>query len=167
MIMLVDNDRQSRKFIDDFIKIQTYKREFILYVLLHCIICSQMRREKRKHRLIFIDDTLISRRCWIDFSRCFRVHNRFVVSNDIQSFFLARFDVALKASRRMLIFAVDAFFMIVYCFAFVERMLVCTKITFNVVTTSFADVIVLLTTKALLEFAFFFKIFACSMKVVI
>ncbi len=95
------------------------------------------------------------------------MHDRFDVSNDIQSLLLTRFDVALKTSRRMFIFVINAFFMIVYCFAFVEKMLVCTKITFDVVTTSFADVIVLLTTKALLEFAFFFKIFAYSMKVIV
>ncbi len=85
------------------------------------------------------------------------MHDRFVVSNDIQSFLLVRFNDALKTSRRMLFFAVDAFFMIVYCFAFVERMLVRAKITFDVITTSFVDVIVFLTTKALFEFAFLFQ----------
>ncbi len=95
------------------------------------------------------------------------MHDRFVISNDIQSLLLARFDDALKASRRILFFAIDAFFMIVYCFAFVEKMLVRAEITSDVVTTNFVDVIVLLTTKALFEFALFFKVFACSMRVVI
>jgi hypothetical protein len=95
------------------------------------------------------------------------VYDRFVVLNDIQSLFLARFDDALKTSRRIFFFAVDAFFMIVYCFAFVRKIFVRAKITFDVVAISFADIIVFLTAKALLEFAFFFEVFACSMRIIV
>jgi hypothetical protein len=157
MITLVDDNWQSRKFIDDFVEIQTHESKLILCVLLRSIICLWTRRDEWDHLLFFVNDAQIIRWFWIDFSRCFRVHKRLVVLNDIQSLFLARFNDALKASRRMLFFAVDAFFMIVYCSAFVRRMLVRAEITFDVVTTSFADVIVLLITKALLKFAFFFQ----------
>jgi hypothetical protein len=91
------------------------------------------------------------------------VHNRFVVSDFVQFILLQRFDVALKASRRVLFIAVDALFVIVYRFAFVEEMFVCAKFAFYVVTTSFADVIIFLTVKALLDSALFFEIFADSM----
>ncbi len=115
----------------------------------------------------FIDDVSMIDHQIVDDARCLRVRDEFVVSNVFQFLFFLRFDDALKASRRMFFFAVDAFFMIVYCFAFVRKMLVRAEITFDVVTTNFVNVMILLTTKALLEFALFFKIFACLMKVVI
>jgi hypothetical protein len=91
------------------------------------------------------------------------VHDQFVVSNVVQFLLLLRFDVALKASRRVLLVAIDAFFVIVYNFALIEKMLVCTKIAFYIVATDFVNVIVFLTMKALFNSAFLFEIFASSM----
>jgi hypothetical protein len=83
MITLVDDNRQSRKSIDDFVEIQTHENELILCVLLRSIICLWMKHDEWNHRLFFVDDAQIIRRLWIDFSSCFRVHDQFVVSNDI------------------------------------------------------------------------------------
>jgi hypothetical protein len=91
------------------------------------------------------------------------MHDRLVVSNVVQFLLLLRFDVALKASRRVLFVAVDTLFVIVYCFAFVREMIMCAKIAFYIIATSFTNVIVFLTMKALLNSAFFFEIFASSM----
>ncbi len=86
----------------------------------------------------FIDDASMIRYQIVDDARCLRVHDRFAVSDVVQFLFFLRFDVALKASRRMLLIAVDAFFMIVNRFVFVEEMIVCAKFAFCVVATNFA-----------------------------
>ncbi len=77
------------------------------------------------------------------------------------------FDVALKISCRVFFVAIDAFFMIVYNFAFVEKMFVYAKFAFYIIATNFADVFVFLTMKTLLNSAFFFEIFAYSMRIIV
>ncbi len=53
---LVDDNRQNKKPIDDFVEIQTHESEFILCVLLRSIICLWTRRDEWNHRLFFVDD---------------------------------------------------------------------------------------------------------------
>jgi hypothetical protein len=57
----------------------------------------------------FIENVSMIRHQIVDDARCLRVHDRFVVSDVVQFLFFLRFDVALKASRRVLLLAVDAF----------------------------------------------------------
>jgi hypothetical protein len=122
-----------------------------------------VKRLEREYELRFVCAASIVQRRSVNLSRSLHVYDRFVVSDFVQFLLLLRFDIALKASRRVLLVAVDAFFVIVYRFAFVEEMFMRTKFAFYIVATNFADVIVLLTMKALLNSAFFFEIFASSM----
>ncbi len=107
--------------------------------------------------MLFLNVALIVRYQIIDLARSFRVYDRFIVLNVVQFFFLLRFDVALKVSRRIFFIAIDAFLIIVYRFAFVEEMFMCAKLAFYVIAINFVDVFVFLTMKTLLNFTFFSK----------
>ncbi len=67
----------------------------------------------------------------------------------------------------MFFFAIDIFFVIVYDFAFVEKMIVSAKITFDVIATNFVNMIVFLTMKVLFDFAFFFEVIAYFIKIIV
>ncbi len=95
------------------------------------------------------------------------MHERLIVLNRVKFLLLFLFNVALKVSRRMLVDAVNTFFVFVECSAFERKMLARTKIAFLIISTDFVDVIILLTLKALFDSAFFFEIFADLMRVIV
>ncbi len=167
MIFSICNNRQNEKFVDDFVKIQTHKNEFILCVLLSCVLRLYVKLFEREHELRFVCAASIIHWRSVNLSRSLHVYDRFVVSDFVQIFLFLRFDIALKASRWVFLVAVDALFVIVYRFVFVEEIFMRTKFAFYIVASDFSDVIVFLTVKVLLNSAFFFEIFANSMWIIV
>jgi hypothetical protein len=161
------NWKKNEKFINVFVQIKIHHCEVILRALLCRKIHRLLKRSERTH-LRDLDDvkSIFNRRCFI-ICRCFEVHERLVVSYRVEFLLLLRFNVALKASRRMLVDAVNTFSVFIECSAFERRMLARAEIAFLIVSTNFVDMIILLTSKALFDFTFLFKIFANSMRIVV
>ncbi len=93
-------------------------------------------------------------------SRRFDVQNRFIFSYDVQSAFLRRFYVALKALNRMLVFAVNAWSMIdrdttIFCWIFLSALF-----AFFRIFACLVHMIISLIFKTLLYTTFFLEVFA-------
>jgi hypothetical protein len=167
MIAFIMNWRKNEKFINVFVQIEIHHCEVILRVLLCRKIHRLLKCNERAHLRNLDDVKSISCRRCVFICRCFEMHERFVVSNRVKSLFLLRFDVALKALSKMLVHAINTFFVFVECSAFEQRMFARVEIAFFIVSTDFVDVIIFLTSKALFDFAFLFEIFANSMRVIV
>jgi hypothetical protein len=167
MIALIMNRKKNEKSIYVFVQIEIHHCEIILRVLLCRKIYRLLRRSEQTH-LYDLDDVklIFCRRC-VFVWRCFEMHERFIVLNYVEFLLFLCFDVALKTSRRMLVNVVNTFFVFVECSAFERKMLACIKIAFFVISTNFIDVIILLTSKTLFDFAFLFEIFADLMRIIV
>jgi hypothetical protein len=167
MIAFIMSCEKNEKSVNVFVQIEIHHREIILRALLCRKIHRLLKRSERMH-LRDLDDVkfFFNRRCFF-ICRCFEMHERFVVSYRVESLLLLRFNVALKASRKMLVDAVNTFSVFIECSAFERKMLARAEIAFLIVSTSFADMIVLLTSKALFDSALLFKIFADSMRIIV
>ncbi len=167
MIAFIMNWKKNEKFVNVFVQIKTHHHEIILRVLLYRKIHRLSRRNERTH-LRDLDDvkSIFNRRCFI-FCRWFEMHEWLVISYRVEFLFFLRFNVALKASRRMLVDAINTFSVFIKCSAFKRKMLAHAEIAFFIVSTSFVDIIIFLTSKTLFDSALLFKIFANSMKIIV
>jgi hypothetical protein len=146
-------------------KLIIVKSYCVFYWIERFIVCWDVTSERILRKL---DDvkSISCRRC-VFVWRCFEMHERFIVLNCVEFLLFFCFNVALKTSRKMLVDAINTFFVFVECSAFERRMFACTKIAFFVVSTNLVDVIILLTSKALFDSAFLFKIFINSMRIIV
>ncbi len=167
MIAFIMNWKKNEKFVNVFVQIKTHHREIILRALLCRKIHRLLKRNQETH-LRDLDDvkSIFNRRCFI-ICRCFEMHERFVISYYVEFLLLFRFNVALKTSRQILVDAVNTFSLFIEYSALKRRMLARAKIAFFIVLINFVNMIILLTLKTLFDFAFLFKIFANSMRIIV